>query len=99
MIKNIDAGKYASRGQCRTIVLSMKLAEANYLMNYSKQEPILLLDDILSELDSIRRNKILKKATEYQQCFITSTDLESKYQNTDENLTLLKLENGNLEPI
>ena len=99
MIKNIDAGKYASRGQCRTIVLSMKLAEANYLMDYSKQEPILLLDDILSELDSTRRNKILKKATEYQQCFITSTDLDSKHQNTDGNLTLLKLENGNLKPI
>ena len=99
MINNIDAAKYASRGQCRTIVLSMKLAEANYLMNYRKQEPILLLDDILSELDSSRRRKILEKATEYQQCFITSTDIESKYQYSDKNLTVLKLENGNLDPI
>ena len=76
LIENMDAGLYASRGQCRTVVLSMKLAEASYLMDRSGQEPILLLDDVLSELDEARRAQVLAMAERYQQCFITTTNVE-----------------------
>ena len=70
----MDAGVYASRGQMRTAVLAMKLAEARFLADHRHVEPILLLDDILSELDVRRRAHVLEMASESRQCFITTTD-------------------------
>ena len=79
-IDGMDAATYASRGQSRTVALAMKLAEAAYLMELRRQEPILLLDDVLSELDGSRRAHILDRASEYQQCFITTADAGSVEQ-------------------
>ena len=73
-IAGMQAGAYASRGQVRTVVLAMKLAEAEHLKRRRGQEPVLLLDDVLSELDSGRRNLVLDKAATYQQCFITTAE-------------------------
>lgn len=73
-LRGMDAGLYASRGQCRTVVLAMKLAEAGILKEERGQEPILLLDDLLSELDRVRRSRVLDHASRYQQCFITTAD-------------------------
>lgn len=75
LLEGMDAGLYASRGQCRTVVLAMKLAEVQYLMDRRGQEPILLLDDVLSELDAPRRAHVLDRAQQYQQCFITTADV------------------------
>ena len=77
LIDVMDAGAYASRGQARTVVLAMKLAEAQYVMDQRGQEPILLLDDVLSELDVSRRAHVLERARRYQQCFITTADARS----------------------
>lgn len=77
LIDGVDTAAYASRGQARTAVLAMKLAEARHLANIRTQEPILLLDDVLSELDSARRSRVLTRATQYEQCLVTTTDLES----------------------
>ena len=77
LIDGMDAAAYASRGQSRTAVLAMKLAEARYLADQRREEPILLLDDVLSELDSDRRAHVLDRASCYQQCFITTTDPEA----------------------
>ena len=77
LIDGVDIAAYASRGQARTAVLAMKLAEARHLANIRTQEPILLLDDVLSELDSARRSRVLTRATQYEQCLVTTTDLES----------------------
>ena len=73
-IAGMQASAYASRGQVRTVVLPMKLAEAEHLKRRRGQEPVLLLDDVLSELDSGRRNLVLDKAATYQQCFITTAE-------------------------
>ena len=73
-IAGMQASTYASRGQVRTVVLAMKLAEAEHLKRRRGQEPVLLLDDVLSELDSGRRNLVLDKAATYQQCFITTAE-------------------------
>ena len=73
-INNLSAHSYASRGQSRTAILSMKLAQAKFLMDFYKKEPIILLDDVLSELDIHRSKKILDLATEYTQCIITTSD-------------------------
>ncbi|HBJ32271.1 MAG TPA: DNA replication/repair protein RecF [Dehalococcoidia bacterium] len=73
-IAGMQASAYASRGQVRTVVLAMKLAEAEHLKRRRGQEPVLLLDDVLSELDSGRRNLVLDKAATYQQYFITTAE-------------------------
>ena len=74
LLDGVDAGDYASRGQSRTVVLAMKLAEARYLSGARGHEPILLLDDVLSELDGVRRARVLEWAGRYQQCMITTAD-------------------------
>ena len=77
LLQGLDAGIYGSRGQCRTAVLTMRLAEAGYLGDLRRQEPIILLDDVLSELDPARRSLVLDQAVKYQQCFITTADVAS----------------------
>lgn len=74
LIDGMDVQAYASRGQARTVVLSMKLAEAGYLRDQRRQEPIILLDDVFSELDPSRRIHILDTVGRYEQCFITAAD-------------------------
>lgn len=77
LIDGMDVGTYASRGQARTVVLAMKLAEASYLKTQRHQEPILLLDDVLSELDTVRRAHVLERASQYQQSFVTTADVDA----------------------
>ena len=77
LLDDMDAALYASRGQCRTAVLALKLAEAGYLRERRGQEPVLLLDDVLSELDAGRRSQVLDRVSRYEQCFITTTDVDS----------------------
>ena len=74
LVNNVDMGTYASRGQARTLALSLRLAEAAYLVSITGEGPIVLLDDVLSEMDSFRRSQVLEKVVEYQQVIITSTD-------------------------
>jgi len=76
LIDGVDMGTFASRGQARTLALALRLAEASYLASARGEAPIVLLDDVLSEMDSARRSKVLEKATQYQQVLITTTDVE-----------------------
>ena len=76
LVDGSDMGTYASRGQARTIALTLKLAEAAYLGSARADGPIVLLDDVLSELDSFRRDRVLDKSLQYQQVIISATDLE-----------------------
>lgn len=75
-VNGVDMGTYGSRGQQRTIALSLRLAEASHLRDQANDPPILLLDDILSELDQARRHYLLETITSSQQVFITTTDLD-----------------------
>ncbi|MDE5872715.1 MAG: DNA replication and repair protein RecF, partial [Lachnospiraceae bacterium] len=56
---DIDVKKYGSQGQQRTVALSLKLAEIELVRKTIKDNPILLLDDVMSELDSTRRDALL----------------------------------------
>ena len=76
MIDGADMGAFASRGQARTMALTLRLAEAEFLASVRGEGPVVLLDDALSEMDSSRRNRLLEKATQYEQVLITTTDLE-----------------------
>lgn len=75
-IDGIDMGTFASRGQARTLALTLRLAEAEVLASVRREGPIVLLDDALSEIDSFRRNRVLEKTSQYQQVLITTTDVE-----------------------
>ena len=88
-INNLDCKQFASQGQQRTVSLVVKLS----LMEVIKQEigeyPILLLDDVLSELDEGRQNRLLNMTSKYQ-TLITCTHLP----NTDLKCVAIKIENG-----
>jgi len=74
-IDGIDVRSYGSQGQQRTASLSLKLAEVDMLNKNSGEYPILLLDDVLSELDANRCIKLLKSITNVQ-TIITATHIE-----------------------
>ena len=76
IVNGIDMGPFSSRGQARTLALSMKLAEAKTLEDLRGYPPLVLLDDVLSELDEDRRNMVLNQTLKGGQTFITSTTLE-----------------------
>ncbi|MBS1903733.1 MAG: DNA replication and repair protein RecF [Bacteroidetes bacterium] len=74
-----EARKFASQGQHKTLLVSMKLAEYQYLRDATGETPILLLDDVFSELDANRAARLLEliSSPQYGQTFITSTTRES----------------------
>ena len=77
LVNNVDMRTYASRGQARTLALTLRLSEAAYMTATRGEGPIVLLDDVLSEMDSFRRERVLAFFTrsQYQQVIITTTEL------------------------
>ena len=73
LINEISARSFGSQGQKRTAALSLKLAEGEVLNKVTKIRPIILLDDIMSELDPERQNYILNHIKD-KQVFITCCD-------------------------
>ncbi|MCM1257159.1 MAG: DNA replication/repair protein RecF [Roseburia sp.] len=79
-IKGIDIRKFGSQGQQRTSALSLKLAEIELVRKVIKDSPVLLLDDVLSELDSSRQNYLLNNISGTQ-TIITCTGLDEFVRN------------------
>ena len=75
-INGLDASKFASEGQQRSIVLSLKMAQFSVLKEIKNKNPILLIDDIFGELDNSRRIKFLSLLPKESQKFITTTNLD-----------------------
>jgi DNA replication and repair protein RecF len=73
-INKLDARSFASQGQHKTFLVALKLAEFFYLKEQCNETPILLLDDVLSEMDGRRSQQLLEATAELGQVFITSTD-------------------------
>ena len=80
IVNGIDIRKFGSQGQQRTAALSLKLSELELVKRISRDEPILLLDDVLSELDSGRQNHLLS-AIQNIQTMITCTGLDDFVNN------------------
>lgn len=93
LIKDTDIRKFGSQGQQRTSALSLKLAEIDILRKEKKTEPILLLDDVLSELDRNRQNYLLE-SIENIQTIITCTGLEEFVNNRLSIDKIYKVVNG-----
>lgn len=75
LIDGKDASHFASQGQQRSLVLSFKMAEVALLKDKLNQTPVLVLDDVMSELDERRRLQLIKIISQDIQTFITSTNL------------------------
>ncbi len=74
LVNGINMLSYGSRGQQRTVALAAKLAELSYMRAVTGEEPILLLDDVFSELDLQRRAYLLRQILHHQQVLMTTTD-------------------------
>ena len=89
-MNDINIKKFGSQGQMRSCVLKLKLSECDIIKEKTGEEPILLLDDILSELDVERRKFFIEKIKD-KQVIITCTDKEDYF---DEDCYVFKVENG-----
>ena len=84
------AKNYASQGQIRTSILSLKLAETEIIKEETGEYPVMLLDDILSELDKKRREFLISKI-KGKQIIITCTDIENYF---NDNVNIIKIKDG-----
>jgi DNA replication and repair protein RecF len=73
---SIDLGTYGSRGQVRTTMLSLKMAEIIWIKGKTGHWPVLLLDEVLAELDPQRRGDLLTRLADSEQALLTTTDLD-----------------------
>ena len=71
----VDLGTYGSRGQIRTALLTIKLAEVHWMKQKTNHWPVLLLDEVLAELDGQRRTDLLERVSTCEQALMTTTDL------------------------
>ena len=94
--KEIDIRKYGSQGQQRTAALSLKLSEIELVRKMTKDTPVLLLDDVLSELDSNRQNYLLNSIGDIQ-TIITCTGLDEFVNHRFEINKVFKVTNGVVE--
>lgn len=93
IVNGIDIRKYGSQGQQRTAALSLKLSEIELVKKMTKDTPVLLLDDVLSELDSNRQNYLLNSIGDIQ-TIITCTGLDEFVNNRFEINRIFKVTNG-----
>ena len=90
------AQQFASQGQQRTIVLSLKLAELELIYQLTKDYPVLLLDDVLSELDDQRQMILMNQIEGKVQTILTTASIESIQQNKLQNSKILKISQGQI---
>jgi DNA replication and repair protein RecF len=93
----IDLGTYGSRGQVRTAMLSVKLAEMTWMEENSGQSPVLLLDEALAELDPNRREDLLSRITNSGQTLLTTTDLDLFSKEFVQKTALWEVNDGRVE--
>ena len=92
----IDLRKFGSQGQQRTAALSLKLSEIRIIEEETGEKPILLLDDVLSELDNERQTYLINSLGE-NQMFITTTDIMSKVAKSMPEGKIFKIKNGEID--
>lgn len=96
IVNGIDIRRYGSQGQQRTAALSLKLSEIELVKKVTKDTPVLLLDDVLSELDSNRQNYLLNSIGDIQ-TIITCTGLDEFVNNRFEINRIFEVVNGVVE--
>jgi len=99
LVGGIDLTIYGSRGQQRTAALALKLAEVELIGQEVGEQPILLLDDVMSELDDARRGYLMRMIDGAQQAVLTTTDLKAYSAEFLAGVTLLRVREGRIEEI
>ncbi len=92
---NATNANFGSQGQQRSLILSLKLAEVELMEKYTGNTPLLLLDDVMSELDSNRQSRLLSGVKDKIQTFITTTHL-SHLSQLPEDLRVYTINQGNI---
>ena len=87
---------FGSQGQLRSAVLALKLAEVKLFSDVTKDYPILLLDDIFSELDIVKRNNVLKYLEDNIQTIITTTDIDNIDEKIRKKANVYEIDNGKI---
>jgi DNA replication and repair protein RecF len=94
-----DARQFASQGQQRSAVLSLKLAELAFIAAHVGEPPVLLLDDVTSELDADRRSLLVQAIAADVQTFITTTGLDDVDQRWLEGGAVFTVSGGDVQPL
>jgi len=97
LANSIDLGDYGSRGQMRTALLSLKLAEVDWMKNRSGEWPLILLDEVMAELDPQRRRDLLGYLDKSEQSLLTTTDLQLFTEEFVEQATIWKVQKGTVK--
>ena len=92
-----DVSMYCSQGQKRTVILALKMAVVQIIYDIRKEYPVLLLDDLFSELDSNRRYNVLKMLPSSIQTIITTTDAREAELIRDKIVNFINIEKGMME--
>lgn len=93
-LDNQNMNAYASQGQQRTAILAFKLAEIELYKKYISDTPILLLDDVFSELDPLKRENLIHYILGHIQTIITTTDLGNIKEELLKEAKLIQIQNG-----
>jgi DNA replication and repair protein RecF len=94
----IDLSVYGSRGQNRTAMLAVQLATVEWLKDRTGETPVLLLDEVLAELDPIRREDLLQRVQTSQQAILTASDLAMFNEAFCNSATIWYVSAGTLSP-
>ena len=87
---------YGSQGQMRSAILALKLSEVKLFTEKTGDSPILLLDDIFSELDIEKRNNLLSTLSDNVQTVITTTDMENITEDIRKKANVYEIDDGNI---
>lgn len=96
-LSNLDLKVYGSQGQQRIAIIAYKLAEVSIFYEHTKTKPILLLDDIFSEIDTKKKNRLLSYINQDIQSIITTTDLKNIKKKALENASIFEVKNGKID--
>ncbi|MDN7228563.1 DNA replication/repair protein RecF [Planococcus liqunii] len=94
LVNGYDVQTYGSQGQQRTTALSLKLAEIELIKQEVGEAPVLLLDDVLSELDDYRQSHLLNTIHGSVQTFVTTTNVDGIQHETIQNARLFEVSQG-----
>ena len=90
----MEVGPYASRGQARTVILAMKLGEVQLISSEVGENPVVLLDDVMSELDEERRSYVFDRIRSYEQVIITTAETDLRHVTGDNAVRRLSVDSG-----
>jgi DNA replication and repair protein RecF len=94
IVNDLDMGDYGSRGQIRTTMLALKLAELEWMKKQTGEKPVLLLDETLAELDQKRREKLLEAIIDGDQTILTTTDMKLFNHDFSDHATIWHIQQG-----